>query len=67
MDVYDLGPNQCAPKCDLIEGQRLLYFDNTHFSALGAKRFGERMRDSFNLLDYLDVDSTGSIQSSRSQ
>lgn len=67
VDVYDLGPNQCAPKCDLIEGQRLLYFDNTHFSALGAKRFGERMRDSFNLLDYLDVDSTGSIQSSRSQ
>jgi peptidoglycan/LPS O-acetylase OafA/YrhL len=54
VEIVDIGAIQCAPDCDVVEGDSLLYFDQRHFTRLGAKRIGERFRESFDLLEFIN-------------
>jgi hypothetical protein len=53
VEILDIGEIQCTPQCDVIEGDRLLYYDSMHFTELGARRTGERLRESFDLLGFI--------------
>ncbi len=53
VDIVDMGSIQCAPSCDVIDGDRLLYYDKRHFTQLGAQRFGERFKKAFDLPTYM--------------
>jgi len=53
VEILDIGAIQCAPDCDVVEGDQLLYIDERHFTKLGAKRVGERVRASFDLLGFI--------------
>lgn len=44
LNMIDMGSIQCTPHCDVLEGDRLLYFDHFHFTVLGARRMGERFK-----------------------
>lgn len=54
VEIVDIGAIQCTPNCDVVEGERLLYFDQRHFTRLGAKRIGERFRESFDLVEFIN-------------
>jgi hypothetical protein len=54
VEVLDIGHIQCTPDCDVIEGEQLLYYDRMHLTVLGSRRMGERLRQSFDLLDFLN-------------
>lgn len=54
VEIVDIGAIQCARDCDVVEGDSLLYFDERHFTRLGAKRIGERFRESFDLLEFIN-------------
>ena len=54
VEILDIGEIQCTPQCDVIEGDRLLYYDSMHFTELGARRTGERLRESFDLLGFIN-------------
>ena len=47
--IVDIGNIQCAPECDVLEGEALLYYDQMHWTQLGAKRVGESMNEVFDL------------------
>lgn len=49
VQIVDIAAMQCTPHCDVIEGDRLLYFDTQHFTPLGAKRVGEQFGQMFDL------------------
>lgn len=53
VEILDIGAIQCDPICDVVEGDRLLYTDERHFTELGARRVGERSRQSFDLLEFM--------------
>jgi SGNH domain (fused to AT3 domains) len=53
VQILDIGAIQCAPACNVVEGDQLLYIDERHFTKLGAKRVGERVRASFDLLGFI--------------
>ncbi len=46
VEILDIGAIQCAPGCNVVEGDQLLYIDERHFTKLGAKRVGDRVRVS---------------------
>lgn len=58
--ILDMRALQCAPQCNVLEGESLLYFDNMHFSLLGARRAGERLRVSFDIQEYINSPGPGS-------
>lgn len=51
--IVDIGSIQCTPHCDVIEGERLWYFDAQHFTQLGALRVGERFRKHVDLVSMM--------------
>jgi hypothetical protein len=53
-EILDIGAIQCGLECDVVEGDRLLYIDERHFTKLGAKRIGERLRAAFDLPGFID-------------
>jgi len=53
VEILDIGAIQCAPGCDVVEGDQLLYIDERHFTKLGAKRVGERVRELFDLPGFI--------------
>ena len=53
--IVDIGAMQCEPSCDVIEGDKLLYYDERHFTELGAQRIGERFKEAFDLPNYIDA------------
>lgn len=53
--VLDMGGIQCSPHCDVIEGKQLLYYDRMHLTVLGSRRMGERLRESFDLLGFIEA------------
>ena len=53
VEILDIGAIQCAPACDVVEGDQLLYIDERHFTQLGAKRLGERVREFFDLPGFI--------------
>jgi hypothetical protein len=54
VEILDIGAIQCAPGCDVVEEDRLLYIDERHFTKLGAKRVGDRIRASFDLMEFIN-------------
>ena len=48
-EIIDIASIQCTPGCDVIDGDRLLYLDERHFTVFGAKRIGERFKQRFDL------------------
>ncbi len=66
VEILDIGALQCAMDCDVVEGERLLYIDERHFTELGAKRVGDRLRASFDLLGFIDSQASGSALKSHS-
>jgi hypothetical protein len=54
VEILDIGKIQCTPHCDVIEGDRLLYYDWMHFTELGARRTGERLKESFDFMGYIN-------------
>ena len=58
VEVIDIGRIQCTPHCDVIEGEQLLYYDYMHVTVFGARRLGERLRESFDLPAFIDRDGT---------
>ena len=57
VEILDIGAIQCVPGCDVVEGDQLLYIDERHFTKLGAKRVGDRVRVSFDLLEFINSES----------
>lgn len=55
--IVDIATIQCDPVCSVVEGDRLLYTDERHFTELGARKIGERSRKSFDLLKFMDAQS----------
>lgn len=53
VEIIDIGKIQCTPQCDALEGGQLLYYDGMHFTELGARRMGERLRESFDLTGFI--------------
>lgn len=54
VEIMDIGALQCAPRCDVVEDDHLLYVDERHFTKLGAKRIGDRLRASYDLLEFIN-------------
>jgi hypothetical protein len=54
VEILDIGAIQCGLDCDVVEGDRLLYIDERHFTKLGAKRIGDRLRASFDLPGFIE-------------
>jgi peptidoglycan/LPS O-acetylase OafA/YrhL len=52
--ILDIGNLQCSPACEILEGDELLYYDQMHMTKLGAKRIGERMRQTFDLTKFVN-------------
>ena len=52
--ILDIGNLQCWPACAILEGDELLYYDQMHMTKLGAKRIGERMRQTFDLSKFVN-------------
>ena len=51
--ILDIASVQCDEVCKVVEGDSLLYIDYIHFSKAGAIYIGERLKNEFNLRDYL--------------
>lgn len=43
VDFFDV---QCAPQCDIVKGQSLLYLDHIHLSPTGVSTFAKRLAES---------------------
>lgn len=48
--VIDMLEIQCAPTCDAVIDNRLLYYDAFHFTVWGAEIFGSRLREQVDFL-----------------
>lgn len=48
--VIDMLELQCAPTCDAVLEDRLLYYDAFHFTVWGAEIFGRRLREQVDFL-----------------
>lgn len=57
--ILDIGNIQCTPACEILEGDKLLYYDQMHMTKLGAKRIGERMRQTFDLQEFINSKKNG--------
>jgi peptidoglycan/LPS O-acetylase OafA/YrhL len=55
VEVVDIGSMQCGKMCEVVEGDRLLYFDAQHFTRLGARKTGERFRQAFDLPGFINA------------
>jgi peptidoglycan/LPS O-acetylase OafA/YrhL len=58
VEILDIGAIQCGLDCNVVEGDRLLYIDERHFTKLGAKRIGDRLRASFDLPGFIESRTT---------
>jgi hypothetical protein len=58
VEILDIGAVQCTPACDVIDGDQLLYFDAFHFTSSGAKWVGARLRESFDLIGFINSRSS---------
>jgi hypothetical protein len=54
LDIVDVSGMQCGQECEVVDGERLLYIDERHFSKWGARQVGENFRVSFDLPSYID-------------
>lgn len=57
--ILDIGKIQCTPACEILDGDKLLYYDQMHMTKLGAKRLGERMKQTFDLPKFIKATKNG--------
>lgn len=58
--LLDIGAAQCNPQCTTIANDELVYMDALHFTPMGARIVGGRLRERFDLRGFLSETDTGS-------